>query len=62
MLTHHHVKSRCRTYNVVGHFKLCLIVFLGFIIFQYPVDLRNVGGILVTLAGVFWYSYIKLQK
>ena len=50
-----------RTYNVVGHFKLCLIVALGFVIFKYPVDIRNLCGILVTLLGVFSYSYIKLK-
>ncbi|KAJ3072805.1 hypothetical protein HK102_006161 [Quaeritorhiza haematococci] len=50
------------TYNMVGHFKLCVIVFLGFVIFRYPVDGRNVLGILVTLSGIVWYSQINLRN
>ncbi|TPX32784.1 hypothetical protein SmJEL517_g04179 [Synchytrium microbalum] len=54
-------KTSAVTYNVLGHFKLCLILLLGFIIFSYPVNLMNLLGIVVTLAGVFWYSDIQLR-
>jgi solute carrier family 35 protein E3 len=40
------------TYNMVGHFKLCVILLLGFVIFAYPVDYRQVLGISVTLGGL----------
>eukprot|EP00756_Hemistasia_phaeocysticola_P058259 Hpha_TRINITY_DN34889_c0_g1::TRINITY_DN34889_c0_g1_i1::g.167938::m.167938/K15285/SLC35E3; solute carrier family 35, member E3 len=49
------------TYNVLGHFKLCLILVLGFVVFGYPIDPRNLGGIAVTLSGIFWYTHIKLK-
>ncbi|TPX38916.1 hypothetical protein SeLEV6574_g07521 [Synchytrium endobioticum] len=55
-------KTSVVTYNVLGHFKLCLIIGLGFVIFGYPVDVRNLLGIFVTLAGVFWYSDIQLRS
>ena len=48
------------TYNVIGHSKLCIIIVTGFIIFHYPILLQNILGIMVTLTGVFWYSYLKL--
>lgn len=47
------------TYNVLGHFKLTIILLLGFLVFGSPVDIRNISGILVTLAGVFWYTHLK---
>jgi len=50
------------TYNVVGHFKLCIIIVSGFILFSYPVDSRNIFGIIVTLAGVFAYTHFKLEQ
>ncbi|KAJ3215057.1 hypothetical protein HK099_006547 [Clydaea vesicula] len=53
-------KTSAVTYNIVGHFKLCLILFLGFIIFKSPVDLKQIGGIATTLVGIFWYSKLKL--
>jgi len=50
------------TYNVVGHFKLCIIIVSGFILFSYPIDGRNIFGILVTLAGVISYTHFKLEQ
>jgi len=50
------------TYNVVGHFKLCIIIVSGFIVFNYPIDGRNIFGILVTLAGVISYTHFKLEQ
>eukprot|EP01101_Sappina_pedata_P007027 TRINITY_DN3629_c0_g1_i1.p1 TRINITY_DN3629_c0_g1~~TRINITY_DN3629_c0_g1_i1.p1 ORF type:complete len:337 (+),score=120.13 TRINITY_DN3629_c0_g1_i1:74-1084(+) len=50
------------TYNVVGHFKTCVVLFGGFIIFNYPIESRNLVGIFITLAGVFIYTYFKLKK
>lgn len=50
------------TYNVLGHFKLCVILSLGFIFFGAPVTAKNVSGILITLAGVFWYTQLKQRE
>ena len=50
-------KTSAVTYNVLGHFKLCLIIVLGFIIFGYKVVVTNLLGIFVTLVGVFWVSF-----
>ncbi|KAI8929578.1 triose-phosphate transporter family-domain-containing protein [Entophlyctis helioformis] len=55
-------KTSAVTYNVVGHFKLCVVVILGFIIFLDPLVWKNALGIAIALAGVFWYSYIKLNN
>ena len=49
------------TYNVLGHFKLTVILSMGFIIFNAPLDYRNITGILVTLWGVLWYTHLKMQ-
>jgi len=48
------------TYNVVGHFKTCCVLFGGFLLFQYPIDLRNIGGIVCTIVGIILYTYFKL--
>ena len=50
------------TYNVLGHFKLTVIMSLGFIFFGAPIDMKNISGIFVTLAGVFWYTHIKQNE
>ncbi|KAI8906359.1 triose-phosphate transporter family-domain-containing protein [Gorgonomyces haynaldii] len=50
------------TYNVVGHSKLCLVILMGFIVFQYPVHLNNVAGVVITLLGVVWYTHVKLRS
>ncbi|KXS21661.1 TPT-domain-containing protein [Gonapodya prolifera JEL478] len=50
------------TYNVVGHFKTVTVVILGFILFSYPVMFKNVSGILLTIAGIIWYTLIKLEE
>jgi len=39
-----------------------MIVVLGFVVFQYPVNARNIGGILVALAGIFYYTHLKLNS
>lgn len=49
-------------YNVLGHFKTCLILIMGFILFGYPIDMRNITGILVALAGIFYYTHLNLRR
>jgi solute carrier family 35 protein E3 len=50
------------TYNVVGYFKLALVVLGGFLLFQYPVMPLNILGIILTLSGVVIYTHIKLAE
>ncbi|KAK9694750.1 hypothetical protein K7432_013295 [Basidiobolus ranarum] len=50
------------TYNVVGHFKTCLILVLGFFIFNYPVDIINISGIIIALIGIFSYSKYTMKN
>ncbi|KAI9204379.1 triose-phosphate transporter family-domain-containing protein [Polychytrium aggregatum] len=55
-------KTSAVAYNMVGHFKTCIILITGFTVFGQAVDLKNIFGILVTLSGVFWYSHISLKN
>lgn len=50
------------TYNVLGHFKLCVILSLGFLAFGDDVNVRVLCGIVFTLAGVFWYTNLKMEE
>jgi len=50
------------TYNVVGHFKLCVILVSGFVVFKDPVTSLNLLGVLLTLSGIFVYTHLKLQE
>ncbi|KAG5480625.1 hypothetical protein LSCM1_06329 [Leishmania martiniquensis] len=50
------------TYNVLGHFKLCVILSLGFLFFDDEMNLRILIGIVTTLLGVFWYTYVSMQE
>lgn len=50
------------TYNVLGHFKLCVILCLGFIAFGDDFNARVLMGIVLTLAGVFWYTNLKMAE
>ncbi|KAK3102261.1 hypothetical protein FSP39_010006 [Pinctada imbricata] len=39
------------TYNFVGHFKFCVTIVIGFVIFKDPFQIIQVMGILLTLCG-----------
>lgn len=47
------------TYNVLGHFKLTVILSLGFLVFGSPMDSKVLSGVVLTLTGVFWYTHMK---
>eukprot|EP01041_Mallomonas_annulata_P005773 gene5773-11666_t len=47
------------TYQVLGHMKTVLILVLGFTMFNKPIDLRNIMGITVAMAGVIAYTEVK---
>jgi len=49
------------TYNVVGHFKLCVVIFSGFVVFGNEVKFWNMVGLVITICSVVLYTHIKLQ-
>lgn len=46
-------------YNMIGHTKTLLIIFLGSVIFHEPLNHRQIAGLGFTMFGVFIYSYFK---
>lgn len=50
------------TYQVSGQVKNSLIIVCGFVIFSYPVYMKNIVGILVALSGSSAYVYGKLLE
>lgn len=50
------------TYNVVGHLKTVCVLIMGFVVFKYPVMIKNIIGIVLTLIGVFDYSRVKMAE
>ena len=47
------------TYNVLGHGKLCVILASGYVLFREPFNFRNILGVLLTVAGIIWYTHLK---
>ena len=50
------------TLSVTGMFKDVLTVVAGTIIFGDHLAVSNIWGVLVTLGGIGWYNWIKIQK
>lgn len=50
------------TYNMFGHFKFCITLVGGYVLFQDPLSLNQALGILCTLAGILSYTHIKLME
>jgi len=48
------------TYQVLGQVKNSAIIVLGFVLFSYPVLLKNVLGIMVAISGAIAYVYAKI--
>jgi solute carrier family 35 protein E3 len=46
-------------YNMIGHSKTVLVIFIGSIIFHEPFNKRQIFGLTFTMFGVFMYSYFK---
>ncbi|CAM4931445.1 unnamed protein product [Rotaria socialis] len=46
-------------YNMIGHSKTLLIIFIGSFIFHEPLNQRQIFGLCFTMLGVFLYSYFK---
>lgn len=45
------------TYQVLGHMKTALVLFLGAILFASPVSAKNMGGIAIAGVGMVGYSW-----
>ncbi|XP_061419105.1 solute carrier family 35 member E3 [Lethenteron reissneri] len=50
------------TYNMFGHFKFCVTLLGGYLLFEDPLSAYQALGILCTLAGIAAYSHIKLSE
>lgn len=50
------------TLSVSGMFKEVLTVLAGTIVFGDQLAVSNIWGVLVTLGGIGWYNWIKIQK
>ncbi|KAM9705368.1 solute carrier family 35 member E3 [Menidia menidia] len=48
------------TYNMFGHFKFCITLIGGYLLFHDPLSLNQALGILCTLAGILSYTHFKL--
>ena len=55
-------KTSPLTYQVLGHLKTVLILVLGFTVFEKPLDVRNVIGVVIAMAGVIAYTEIKRRQ
>jgi solute carrier family 35 protein C2 len=50
------------TLSVGGMFKEVLTVLAGTLVFGDQLAVSNLWGVLVTLGGIAWYNWIKVQK
>nr|CAB3266243.1 solute carrier family 35 member E3 [Phallusia mammillata] len=49
------------TYNMFGHFKFCITLLGGYIIFNDPIQFNQLLGIFITLFGIVVYTHLKLN-
>ena len=49
------------TYNVLGHFKLCVVTIGGTVFFNEDTNAKKVFGVAVALMGITLYTFWKLQ-
>ncbi|XP_036050422.1 solute carrier family 35 member E3-like [Onychomys torridus] len=50
------------TYNMFGHFKFCITLCGGYILFKDPLSFNQGLGILCTLVGILSYTHFKLSE
>ncbi|XP_015239417.1 PREDICTED: solute carrier family 35 member E3 isoform X2 [Cyprinodon variegatus] len=50
------------TYNMFGHFKFCITLVGGYLLFNDPLSFNQALGILCTLAGILSYTHFKLAE
>uniref|UniRef100_A0A3Q3ISM3 Sugar phosphate transporter domain-containing protein n=1 Tax=Monopterus albus TaxID=43700 RepID=A0A3Q3ISM3_MONAL len=49
-------------YNMFGHFKFCITLIGGYLLFHDPLSVNQALGILCTLAGILSYTHFKLVE
>jgi len=47
------------SYNVLGHFKLCVLLFSGYVFFAEDMNPKKAIGILMAFTGVVLYTHLK---
>lgn len=55
-------RSSPLSYNILGHCKTVVVLLSDYILFGRPATFKSSFGIILTLAGVFWYTSLKLEK
>lgn len=55
-------RSSPLSYNILGHCKTVVVLLSDYILFGRPATFKSSIGIILTLAGVFWYTSLKLEK
>ncbi|KAM6214650.1 solute carrier family 35 member E3 isoform 2-T2 [Rhynchocyon petersi] len=50
------------TYNMFGHFKFCITLFGGYVLFKDPLSINQGLGISCTLFGIIAYTHFKLSE
>eukprot|EP00755_Sulcionema_specki_P019546 Sspe_Gene.69768::Locus_41141_Transcript_1_1_Confidence_1.000_Length_1100::g.69768::m.69768/K15285/SLC35E3; solute carrier family 35, member E3 len=55
-------KTNPVTYQVVGHTKTTLVFICAFVWYPETATMKSVAGILVAMAGVLWYTRLKLTE
>lgn len=50
------------TYNMFGHFKFCITLFGGYVLFKDPLSINQGLGMLCTLFGILAYTRFKLSE
>ncbi|XP_054436051.1 solute carrier family 35 member E3 isoform X1 [Pteronotus mesoamericanus] len=50
------------TYNMFGHFKFCITLFGGYVLFKDPLSVNQGLGMLCTLFGILAYTHFKLSE
>ncbi|XP_066524689.1 solute carrier family 35 member E3 [Hoplias malabaricus] len=50
------------TYNMFGHFKFCVTLLGGYLLFHDPLSIHQGLGIVCTLSGILAYTHFKLSE
>nr|XP_034185278.1 solute carrier family 35 member E3-like isoform X2 [Osmia lignaria] len=53
-------KTSPLTYNMAGHFKFCLLLLGGSLLFHETLNINQVIGITLTLIGIILYAHVKI--
>ena len=47
--------------SVLGHSKTIIIIAGGVLVFDETMPAKKLAGVLLALAGIFWYSWLRIQ-